>query len=233
MPDPFYVLAAAPSESVRLKGFFRDGEASPGWLLTRPQLFRGSGFDVSTGDIARLVDGERWEVRNGTRKLLKLYSDGTLLFRMRADGDFLGWGQSGDGFAALPALNPVAVVESHTSFVHLYRRVVEMLTTAPPTVHFSLTFSDAFIDNRPLSLTKYYEKGVARTVNPDLFPIHDRAASLQFDAPTELLVSDPDAVAFSVLSRFYAMFDAEPTLIPFTEMDNSGGRVNVSMIQRL
>src|SRR5688572_31620822 len=53
--------------------------------------------------------------------IFQLYEDGTLLVRVAADSTFLGWGQDEKEFNTRPRLNPMALIELTTSFVHLYR----------------------------------------------------------------------------------------------------------------
>lgn len=60
MTMAFYTLVAFPASKTRLKNFFSEDGASPGWLLTAAPRLRPAGFDLSTSGYAHLVDGEYW-----------------------------------------------------------------------------------------------------------------------------------------------------------------------------
>ena len=233
MTVPYYVIGASPGKATRVRGFFRDGSDSPGSLLTASAVFRYAGFDTFTGGYAKLIDGERWEVQNRDRKLLQLYPDGTLLFRVRADQDFLGWGQDPARFEALPALNPIAVVESHTSFVHLYRALLSRFLVGTPSVVFKLQFHSAQVAGRRIAITKLFDRGIVWAVDPELYPIHDFNATADAKVETNELIESPNAVAFGLLLKFYDMFDADHELIPFVKTDTDPKAIDVEQLQAL
>lgn len=230
---PYYVLVGAIPPETRLRGFFSSGKESVSWLLTDPPVFRYSGFDVRTGSMARLIEGECWEARNGDRKILRLYQDGVLLFGMRADSDFLAWGENAMSFSDYVRLNPVAVVESHTSFVHLYAAVVRRLVAAPEDVQFFLRFDDAQIGGRRLALSQYYPRGIEWIDNPPLYPVHSVQATSEVALPTAQLLSNPDIAAYTVLAKFYDMCDADEQFIPFSKEIKGDRAVDVEAIKAL
>lgn len=236
MSVPYYVLAASVGSGHRVKGFFRelhDSEESPGWLLTQPEVLRPYGFDVSTGSIAQLLDSERWEIDRGRRKLLRLFQDGTLLFRMRADHEFLGWGQNASAFAALPALNPTAVVEVHSSFVQLFRKVLERLNELPSQVYFDLRFSAAKIGERRIAVTRHYPRGLMWVDTPELHPISQLNASTRVVTTSKSVLDAPYRVAAHLLATFYSLFDADASLIPFLTGDVDSREVDIDALRRI
>jgi hypothetical protein len=79
MPDPYYFLAATVPPGNRIKGFYHEGSSAPAQFLERAPSFRYAGFDLTTGDQARLLD-DHWQVQSGDRKLIQLFQDGTLLW---------------------------------------------------------------------------------------------------------------------------------------------------------
>lgn len=230
MSIPYYVIAGSVAPGNRLKGFYQEGGLSPAHLLDHPTPLRYAGFDVSTGDYARLV-GDHWQVRNGDRKVIQLYQDGDLLFRMRADEDFLGWG--GQNLSMRGWLNPVAVVESHVSFVSLYAALVPHFLRPPDQIRFTLRFENGLIDGARLALTRYYTNGIRRVHAPTLYPIHDPNASAVVESHAALLLARPDRVAYQVLTRFYELFDAGPDLIPFVVEGVTEGTMDIAAIAEL
>lgn len=233
MTMAFYTLVAFPASKTRLKNFFSEDGASPGWLLTAAPRLRPAGFDLSTSGYAHLVDGEYWEATSGDRKRVRLYQDGTLIFRARADSAFLGWGQDPHDFANVPALNPVAVVESHASFCSVYGLILQHLAETPESVRIDLSFSNATIGSKRLFLTRYYPQGVSSVLDPKPYYIHDVNASDSLVAPLREVRESPFSVAYQLLVRFYKLFDAEPDLIPLTSGTGSQGSVNLEALKAL
>lgn len=233
MTVPYYTLGAFPTAHVRLKGFFAEAQDSPGWLLTQSPRFRGAGFDLSTSGYGQLVDGEYWEAASGDRKRVRLYQDGTLLFRARADSAFLGWGQDPGAFATHPALNPVAVVESHAAFCAVYSLLLQHLSAPAASIRVNLAFQDGAIGTRRLFLTNYHKDGVRRWDDPKQHPIHALDASDKVDIAYEVMRTAPMRAAYTLLLRFYGLFDADQDLIPFVRVAGGVGEVDLEAIKAL
>lgn len=233
MSPPTYVIAASVPAGNRVRGFFTDSGASPSLLLERPPQFRYAGFDTTTMDQARLVDETAYEVKSADRKLLRLYQDGTLIFRMAADADFLGWGQEEDEFARFPRLNPVSVVEAHASFVYLYRTVLPTLVKPSETVEFTLTLRGAQVGEQRLALTQYYKGGIRNIYHPPLYRAHSREVDEIVDVATEVVVNEPEHVAYQLVERFYSMFDMAPDLIPFVKEAGGVKSIDIEQIRQL
>jgi hypothetical protein len=233
MPTPFYLLVAAPATATRLRSFAREGSDSPGWLLTQPPVIRHAGFDTSTRDVAQLVGGERWEAQYGDRKVLRLYQDGSLLFRMRADEEFLAWALQSRAHYGEPTLNAVAVVESHLSFVYLVKELLPWFKEQPAEIRFTLRFSDAQLRDRPLTVSKYVDPNRGWLADPDLHPIHGPSAEESLNVAVSRLAESPEAVAYDLLVRFYDMFDAAADLIPFLRDTPQGKAVDADALKAL
>jgi hypothetical protein len=230
MPTPYYVLAASVPPGNRVKGFHQDDGHAPCRILDRVESFRATGFDVSTGDYSKMVD-DHWEVRNGDRKLLELYQDGTLLFRVRADEAFLGWG--GQNLGVRGWINPVAAVESHASFVHLYRGLIPHLAREPQTVRFSLVLRDAVQGNIRLFLTPYYSLGIENVHEPRRYYVHSADASSELVSSPSAIDDTPNLVAYQLLKHFYELFDAEPSLIPFVTTSPQPIQIDLAAIRSI
>jgi hypothetical protein len=128
---PVYVLTASVPSGNRFRGFFDRDRESSAHVLEQPPTLRYAGFDTSTGRDARQVGPDQFEVRSGERKLLRLFQDGTLIFRVPADPSFLAWAVDENEFERMPRLNPVPVVEMHTTFVDLYAALLPKLVRPP------------------------------------------------------------------------------------------------------
>lgn len=231
MSLPYYAIGAWPTEPTRVRGFFKTGTKSPQWALTEAHRFRTNGWDTYTGDFAKLVDGRFLEVRRGDTKLLRLYRDGTLLFRVRADSEFLTRGANrylSDGFLFL---NPLAVVESHASFIALYARIVSYLESPPSKVALSMRFNGTEILGSRLALTQNLPGG-HYVIEPEPYPLADVDASTEIQVDAETLVKDLPRAAYQVVAHFFdQLFDAPPTLVPFTRQMEGGPVIDFSRLR--
>lgn len=230
MVIPYFVLAASTPPGNRVRGFHQDDGNAPCRILDHVEPFRYAGFDVSTGDYAKLVD-DHWEVRSSDRKLLELFQDGTLLFRVRADEEFLGWG--GQNLGVKGWINPVSAVESHTSFVHLYRRLVPYFAREPEVVTFSLVLKDAVQGEARLFLTDYYPLGIQHVNNPRRYVVHSADASSEMTTTPSAITDKPNVVAYQLLQHFYDLFDADPAIIPFVKNSAQFKEIDVAAIQSM
>jgi len=114
---PSLILAASPLERIRLPDSFFEENGPYYELLKNPSYLRYSGWNLRTLDTPRLKRGDYWEVTNGERKLLRLYSDGSFVAAASADQDFLGWRQE-----EKPAvLHALAAIEFVYEFVDFYK----------------------------------------------------------------------------------------------------------------
>src|SRR4051812_2011724 len=120
MPNPTYIVSGAPAEPNRLKNLFASGPETIASVLERPPVFRYAGWSLETLDQAHIVGGEYLEVKNGPRKTIRVFEDGTVLLRADAGPDFLGWGRDEITFPKSPQLHSLAAIEVTTLFVHFY-----------------------------------------------------------------------------------------------------------------
>src|SRR5205085_1031727 len=143
MTYPSYIISARPSRPNRLEDLFAFGENSIASMLANPGSFRYAGWTLETLDQPRIVGGEYLEVMNGPRKVIRLYEDGTLLFKADAGPAFLGWGRDEDDYAKKPRLHSLAAIEVTTSFVHFYARLLPYFDQPVTDINFHLQIIDA------------------------------------------------------------------------------------------
>ncbi len=92
------------------------GEGSPVTkLVEHPGGFRRMGWDLETLDRARPTAGEYLQVKNGIRKILRVYRDGQVLFA--GDEEFIGWAVNKDQEDKVFSVNGLAASELITNFV--------------------------------------------------------------------------------------------------------------------
>lgn len=233
MKPPFYILAATPVETSKLKRFFESGEDSVISLLQSPGEIRYAGWNLQTFDTPRIIKGEYLEVRNGDRKLIKLYEDGTLILRALADNNFLGWGQDRDSFIKSPRLNPIAVVELTYSFVDFYKNIASRFLIKPNSIKFRVDLKNTFIDGAKLYLTPYGLGTYAWHFNDDKHPAPSNEMEREVEVSLDSLSESPSHVAYELVQKVYLWFGLEPKEIPYVAEDEKGRKfIDIEKIKK-
>lgn len=132
MDKSFYILTARLQNPISIPNFFAD-QGNPAYdLLVNPPYLRKYGWNLITLDTPRIIKGECWEVKNGDRKVLRLYKDGSIVTRFAADGSFLGWGRTDNAETSnipesVPVINALALLEVTYEFVSFYAMFLEKI----------------------------------------------------------------------------------------------------------
>lgn len=221
MKKPLYILSATPQEKTFLKGLFIDGESSLMNLISNPGRLRYGGWDLITGDTARIVKGEYIEVRDDNDKVINLYEDGTLITTVSAGPSFLGHG-SGEDDLKDPRLNPLALIEVTYNFVSLYQRILKHMDR-PSRVNFNILFTDLFLEeNNPNSgiyLTPYgieahswiTKSGAQKAPANEM----TKEVSIQLED-----IENIDRATFILVEKIYHWFGLSSDKIPYVSSAN-------------
>ena len=191
-------------------------------------IIRRNGFHVRIPSAVRPGPDDSLEL-GGERKFLRLYQDGTLLVRVAADQDFLGWGVNERDFLRFPRLNPVAVAELHVTFVLLYRELVLRLKQGPASISVKLLLTDAVSNGWRLYMTEYASIHNMDPYVLDQYPLQQQPAEEELELPVEELVTTPTRAAYKVLKAFTSMFDLPDEKIPFS----NANEVDIERIKSL
>lgn len=222
MNNPILVLSAAPVEPTTLKGFFETGENSVFQHLRNPPKIREMGWDLTTLDQPKILKGECWEVTNSERKRIRVYEDGTVIFRAFADSTFLGWGQDPDKFISKPRLNPIAIVELHYNFVVFVSLMAKLFSDCPNKLHFQMDLINAWFGESKLFLCP----GIAdkfifdsdRHEAPEAVMLREKEISIND------LRENQAGVGFQLVSLLYSWFGIPVEGIPYIARDGQGNR---------
>lgn len=222
MKKPIYTLSAIPKENIKLKNIFEFGKNSVQELLENPGRLRPMGWDLNTKDKARIEKGEFLEVRNGERKLINLYEDGTLILLAAADETFLGWGPRDLPFNEDARLNVLAVTELTYNFVSFYTKLIQFFTSAPQEISFRMKLKNAFLDN---SHRLYI---VPQEINTIPFKKYEaKSSEIEEIVPvkSEELLDSPQYIAYKLIRKVYFLFNIPENKIPYTLKDEKDRRV--------
>src|SRR3989344_5863291 len=219
---PLFILGAAPASRVEIPDFFSE-ENPYAKLLKDPPYLRYMGWNMLTLDHPKIIDGQSWEVRNGDRKTIRFYRDGSLVSVVYADNSFLGWGQSDEDFSNNPKLNPLAVIEYVYEFVELYRNMLNNFVGVKQ-IRFDISVKNSQIGGKSLYVVPH------KLDDPFPFVHNDSGAlSKDFEAQvtTAMQADNKDSskfVAFMVLAELFARFGIPSDKIPYTKVDDVNRR---------
>jgi len=209
--SPYYWIAATPTNPT--PHFFGVDAPSLRRILDEPPGSRPEGWSMSwPGTTERFVNG----LRRGDPELwyLELHQTGHLEFRAPL-GELFCWGQSEAEFKKRPTLNPYPVAEYPTSFLRLYRALIDLAGGS----------SDILVQYQYRNLGGY----VLRPYRPgqmgydmSVTPIHAFSRKHFVFPPEEIPAGfNADVIAFGLVKQLYATFGYDPHQIPFYS-DNEG-----------
>lgn len=227
MEEPLLILSAAPCEAAQMTSFFEMGEKSVFSLLKNPPKIRDMGWDLTTLDTPQIMKGECWAVANGDRKFIRVYEDGTVIFKGTADSSFLGWGQDPDKFLLNPRLNPIAVIELFYNFVQFIRGIGEFYSLPPKNIHFQIDVKNAWFGK---NVKLYLMPGGVDSFNFQFNRSDNKKEAPEKETTKEKIVpfnevnQKPEYVSFELVRLFYLWFGINPEGIPYAAKNNIGGK---------
>jgi len=222
---PHLALAAVPMTSGELRTLFESGPGSITEVLERPPTLRPNGWSMETLDRARIVEGRLRELRNGDRKVLRLYRDGALVFACAADSEFLGFGESAGHFQERPRLIALALIEVTYLFCELCARVVQDVAPRPARIRFHACLGRMAAP--PLAMPVYLNAlGDVSSLDRERDRHHapDGGVTRYVDALADPF--DAAGTAYDLIREIYLWFGIEPSNIPYTERRD--GRTTIS-----
>lgn len=232
MTNPSYVLLASPTEPNHLKNLFASGANTIASQLERPPVFRYAGWSLETLDQAHIVGGEFLEVKNGPRKTVRIYEDGTLLLRADAGPDFLGWGRDEVTFPESPRLHPLAAVEITTLFVHFYATLIPHFARPLSDIRFVVKLTDGKIGNRFMHIVPYPLNTIGWTFQEDKFSLRDETVEKEVVIAATEVEQDPNRAAYRLVERLFLFFGVPIDKIPYVVETEAVKRVDVERIKK-
>jgi len=219
MTTPFYILVATPIESSRLNKIFESGDDSIIDLLKNPGRLRRMGWDLETLNTPRIIEGEYLEVKNGDRKLINIYEDGTFILRVASDHTFLGWGRDETVFGEDSRLNPVALVELTYNFIDFYKKLIPHFTKRPVNIRFNVEFRNI---SKNFYLLPYGVGTYAWTFADERYHAPgDEMTNKTLNVKTDDILIKSAYVAYDLVKMLYLWFGIGPEKIPYISEDKN------------
>src|SRR5271170_186 len=147
---PVFIYSMSPRGKTAYKQFFEPGDLKK--IIEDPGQIRNAGWDLTTGERARIVNGEYLEVASAERKRIRVYNDGSVLVRVSGDEDYLSWGQNAQTFDRAPRLNTLSLIEFTLNFCKLCSRLVVLMEPRPREVDLKVEIKNAFFGQSKLFL---------------------------------------------------------------------------------
>lgn len=231
--NPIYIISVIPNEPSKFKNLFQSGENTLMDLLAHPGSFRYAGWDLETLDSPKIVAGEYLEVRNGDRKTIQLYEDGTLIFKMPVGPTFLGWGRREENFEEAPRLNPVALIEASANFVYFYKKLLPFFEIKPQEIIFKIEFHNMKLSNdKFIYLNPFPVNSIGWSFDDEQKPAPDENMEREIIIDSNLLDTKPGAVSYKVIEKIFLWFGIPTNKIPYIKSDGGESTVNIELISK-
>jgi len=218
---PLIVMGAKPREKITIENLFNEANNPIYDLLKDPPFLRHAGWNLRTLDYPKIRKGKCWEVKNGDRKTIRFYRDGSMIAIGYADDSFLGWGQDHREFIKFPLLNSLAIVEYSYEFAELYGKMSKYFPKFR-SIEFNVgiknlqLFESGKLYFNPREVSDHldlYDKERLKPVTQDFYEI------VNIDIGTEY---DSRYISYKLLSAFLLNFNIPTDKIPYIARDDSG-----------
>jgi hypothetical protein len=242
MSEPVaYVLTCRPLGEAVVRDFFNPyGEVFA--LLSRPPETRDGSFGLRTAAMPLLHDTDYWDVHaqeafSARTRRIRVYPDGTVVFRASADDSFLCWPRD----TASRIVNPVVVADSMVSFTRFVRALVLLMSHRPDQLELGVELRNAAHSVPPLKLyAGRLRKGLDLFTIPEphLHTVGEVSPRRTVVLDTTRLVrmddtddkddfSGTDSAAFRIVVELYDMFGFKSADVPY--VDNTGKEPRISI----
>lgn len=217
------IISAYCITSASLKTLFSSEPQSIKSKLENPPYSRSNGFNLRTLDTAKIHNGEFCRVMNGDRKILDLYKDGSFIYALKGDEDFLCWAMQG------LKINPVVLIESIYDFVLFYQLILEDMDKKPKNIIFRVDFHNFHLNDKKNYLVPYGVKSIEHLFDDELkfASKNDWNESIQM----ELNGYDIASISYKLVEKIYVYFGHVIEKIPFTKKTNGEQIIDIEQIK--
>jgi hypothetical protein len=218
--SPIFFIGAIPDKPVRIKNFFESGDDSVKKILQEPDNIRRMGWNMETLDTPKLSPGGYWLVKNGERKVIRFYKDGSLAVRAYASEEFLGWGTNKTDDETHQYLNPLALIEFVLEFTRTYQKLVESVEGDFKFINYKFGFKNTGEGERKLQMHQGLFKVRDYFISGDI--------SEEFSGLVEKGRFSPGEHAFEIIKIIFSYFGLEETNIKFRATNEKTGKTEIS-----
>lgn len=221
-----FVLSAFSEQPKELKTF-GTSENSIKQKLQNPPYLRSSGWTLRTHERARIVRGELLRVMSDEYKIIDLYRDGTLIFAVVANGNFLAWGR--DRVPQVEKINPVALIEVVYNYTNFYGLVLEDMKEKPKQVLIRIDLKNMRLEGVINYLAPYGVDTYGQLERGNPAPDNHFAKIIKCDAASY----EARVVGYEIVKEIYLWFGLEEDTIPYTIVEGSVNMIDPEQISKL
>jgi hypothetical protein len=178
------------------------------------------------------MGGDFLEVKNGARKTVRVYEDGTVLFRADAGPDFLGWGRDEVTFPKSPQLHPLAAIEVTTLFVHFYTLLTARFEHPLGDIRFVLKLADTKVGDNFMHIVPFALTTLGWRLQDEEYSLKESTVEKEVIVPGSEVASDPDRAAYRLVERLFLFFGVPVDKIPYVVQTEGVKRVDVERIKK-
>jgi hypothetical protein len=220
------VLFAQPSGASKLTSIFSSGASSLKRKVERPPILRSSGWSLETLDSAKIVQEKSIRVTNGDRKVLDLFTDGTMVFVASAANDFLAWGKRREF-----NINPLALIEAIYSFTALYAEVIKGFEEIPSEIVFGAQLHHVHLDGQKTVLGPGALNSIAQQFGTEVEETPED--SFQNSYVEKSATFDVEIAAYEIVRLIYLWFGLGEETIPYAYEKSGRKAVDSGLIATL
>jgi len=208
-----YVLVSSPDTKMEISSLFESRTSDVVKLINEPPELRHAGFDISTEERSRIVNGELRRSYVKPYKLLEVWRDGTAIFVADGEG-YLCWGNQAKSKSL--RINTLALIETVYLFSLFVKDVLEYAEAPDCGMKMRLE-----VRNIPKS-RKY---GLPRAKHGSRAWQYDIERTIAWASDENVIVSKlwrwqsevPEKSAYELISELYAKFEVEHEFIPYVK----------------
>lgn len=223
-----YVLVSYPDTDVEISGLFESRTSDVVKLIDEPPQLRYAGFDISTHERTRIVNGEFRRSVLKAYKLLEVWRDGMIVFVTDGGEGFLCWGDYRR--RDFLRINTIGLVESVYLFSLFVRKVYELGGVPDSQVQMGLQIRN-IPEDRKYGLPKSTPGGVRWYANVDL--AYTESNEILAEKKAHWAQVPAEALAYGTLCDFYARFGVEHEWIPYVKEQDGEKVIDVDKIKNI
>lgn len=221
--DIEYILVAYPSNDIQIKGLFESRSSDIVKLINTPLSLRHAGFDISTGEQSKIIDGDLRRSVLESYKLLEVWKDGMILFVASGDEDFLCWGNY-DSTNQL-RINTIGLVESTYIFHEFVNKVYSTSNASNCLINTQL-----MLKNLPSEKNYVLPKFPINSIRHFIDHFQVEGSEIRAQACFDWKETLAEKAAYDLISNMYSKFGAEHEFVPYAKEINGEKVIDVQQI---
>lgn len=225
-----YVLLSYPETTVGIAGLFESRTSDVVKLIDDPPELRYAGFDITTGERSRIINGEFRRSVLKSYKLLDVWRDGTMVSISNGDEGFLCWGDYSK--AQFLRINTIALIESTYLFSLLVKKVFEQGQAPDCIVSIKLQIKN-IPQEKKYGLSKAIPGSMQWKFNFDREIGWTTERNLSVSYAWSWRDTRPENAAYELVSELYTKFGHEHENIPYTKEENGIKVIDLEKIKAL